>query len=75
MCYVLFEVITAVVMKSSVFCDIMPCTPLKVNRRCEGTCLHLEGRRISQARNQYEASSMQSSAMDSAGCLPKFSDF
>jgi hypothetical protein len=41
------------VMKSSVFCDITPCSPLKVNQRFGGTCrLHLQGRRICQARNQ-----------------------
>jgi hypothetical protein len=28
-----FEVHTAVVMKSTVFCDITPCTPFKINRR------------------------------------------
>jgi hypothetical protein len=34
----------------------MPCLPFKVNRRFGGTCrLHLQSRRISQARNQYEA--------------------
>jgi hypothetical protein len=27
-----FEVLTAVVMKSTIFWDIMPCSPLKVNR-------------------------------------------
>jgi hypothetical protein len=30
--YVAFEVLTAVVMKSSIFWDITPCSPLKVNR-------------------------------------------
>jgi hypothetical protein len=45
-----FEVLTAVVMKSSIVWDITPCSPLKVNRRFGGTCcLHLHGRRISQA--------------------------
>jgi hypothetical protein len=45
-----FEVLTAVVMKSSVFWDITPCNPLSVNRRFGGTYrLHLQGRRISQA--------------------------
>jgi hypothetical protein len=34
----------------------MPCGPLKVNRCFGGTCrLRLQGRRISQARNQREA--------------------
>jgi hypothetical protein len=37
-----FEVLTAVVMKSSVFWDITTCSPLKVSRRFGGTCnLHL----------------------------------
>jgi hypothetical protein len=30
-----FEVLTAVVMKSSILWDITPCIPLKVNRRLE----------------------------------------
>jgi hypothetical protein len=33
-----FEVLTAVVMKSSVFWDIMPCSLLKVNQHFGGTC-------------------------------------
>jgi hypothetical protein len=53
--YVRFEVLTAVVMKSIIFCDITPCSPLKVNRRFGGTYrLHLQGRKISRARNQRE---------------------
>jgi hypothetical protein len=32
-----FEVLTAVVMKSSIFLDIMPCSPLKVGRRFGGS--------------------------------------
>jgi hypothetical protein len=43
-------------MKSSIFWDIMPCSPLKVNRRFGGNCrLHLECRRISQGRKQRSA--------------------
>jgi hypothetical protein len=39
-----FEVLTAVVMKSSIFCDITPCSPFIVNRRFGGTYrLHLQG--------------------------------
>jgi hypothetical protein len=35
----------------SIFWDITPCGPLKVNRRFGGICrLHLQGRRISQAK-------------------------
>jgi hypothetical protein len=41
---------TAVVTKSSVFWDIMPYSPLKVNRSFRGTYrLHLQGWRISQS--------------------------
>jgi hypothetical protein len=36
--YVGFEVLTAVVMKSSIFWDIRPWSPLKINRRFGGTC-------------------------------------
>jgi hypothetical protein len=43
-------------MKNSVFWDTKPYSPLKVNRRFGETCrLYLQGRRISQARNQREA--------------------
>jgi hypothetical protein len=57
--YVGFEVLTAVVMNSSIFWDITPCSPLKVNRRFGGTCrLHLQGW-ISQARNHRDAGSKQ----------------
>jgi hypothetical protein len=42
--FVGFEVLTAVVMKSSVFWDITPCSPLKVNRCFGGTYrIHLQG--------------------------------
>jgi hypothetical protein len=33
-----FEVLTAVLMKSTIFWDITPCSPLKDNRHFEGTC-------------------------------------
>jgi hypothetical protein len=33
-----FEVLTAVVMNTSIFCDIMQLIPLKVNRRFGRTC-------------------------------------
>jgi hypothetical protein len=42
--YVGFEVLTEVVMKTSIFWDITPCSPLKDNRRFRGallaTCFH-----------------------------------
>jgi hypothetical protein len=44
--YVGSEVLTAVVMKSTIFWDITPCSPLSVNRRFGGTYrLHLHGRK------------------------------
>jgi hypothetical protein len=53
--YVGFEVLTAVVMKSTVFWDITPCNRLRVIRRFGGTYrLHHQGRRISRAENQRE---------------------
>jgi hypothetical protein len=43
-------------MKTTIFWDITPYSPLKVNRRFGGIYrLHLQGRRISQARNQRES--------------------
>jgi hypothetical protein len=44
--YLGFEVLTVVVMKSTIFWDITPVSPLSVNRRFEGTYrLHLQGRK------------------------------
>jgi hypothetical protein len=44
--YVGFEVFTAVVMKSIIFWDMMPCSPLSCARRFGGTYrLHLQDRR------------------------------
>jgi hypothetical protein len=44
--FVGFEVLTAVVMKSTIFWDITPCSPLSVNRRFGGTyLLHLRCRK------------------------------
>jgi hypothetical protein len=44
--------------KSSIFWDIMLCSLLNINWCFGGTCrLHLQGQRISQARNQCEADS------------------
>jgi hypothetical protein len=43
--------------------DTTACSPLKVDRRFGSTRhLHLQGQRLSQARNQYAAGSKQSSA-------------
>jgi hypothetical protein len=55
--FVGFVVLKALVKESSVFSDVTPCSLLKVNRRFGGTYrLHLQGRRISQTRNQRESS-------------------
>jgi hypothetical protein len=46
-----FEIVTSVVMKSSVLWDTTPCSPLRVNRRFGGTySIHLQGRRKSSKR-------------------------
>jgi hypothetical protein len=50
-----FEVLTAVIMKISIFWDITQCSLLKLNRRFEGTLrLHLQGP-ISLAEQQRES--------------------
>jgi hypothetical protein len=44
----------AVRMSSSIYWDIWPCSPLKVNLRFEGTYrLHLQGVKVRQARSHY----------------------
>jgi hypothetical protein len=51
-----FEVLTAVVIKSTIFRDITPCSPLRVNQRFAGTYrLHLQGRKRGRARYQRES--------------------
>jgi hypothetical protein len=63
-----FEVLTAVVMKSTVFWDITPCSPLKVNRHFGGAYrLHLKGRTISQARYQRKAGDKQRNQRENRG--------
>jgi hypothetical protein len=47
-------------LKCSIFWNISPCSPQKLNRRLGGTCrLHLQARKRRQARNQRESSSKQ----------------
>jgi hypothetical protein len=56
--YAGFEVITAVVMNISIFSDVTPCSPSKLNYHFVRICrLHLQGRRISQERDRHEAGS------------------
>jgi hypothetical protein len=51
------------IQNSSVFWDITLCNLAKVSQRFGGTCcLHFQGQRIVQARNQYEAGSKQCKA-------------
>jgi archaellum biogenesis protein FlaJ (TadC family) len=47
-----FGVLTAVVMKSVIYWDTVPCSQVKLN-------LHLQGRRRSQARSQHESDRKQ----------------
>jgi hypothetical protein len=43
-----FEDLTAALLKSTIFWDIAPCSPLRDNRRFGGTYrLHLQGQKIS----------------------------
>jgi hypothetical protein len=52
------EFLTPVTIKSSVFWDITPCSPVKVSRRFGRTyCPHLQNRRASKASSQYETGS------------------
>jgi hypothetical protein len=52
-----FEVLTAAVTKSSIFWDITPCSPLKVNRRFGGTrLLLLQGRVNNPSKKPAETS-------------------
>jgi hypothetical protein len=46
------QVLTAVVMKSTIFWDITPSSPLKVNRFGRTYCLHLQGWRNNFSKNQ-----------------------
>jgi hypothetical protein len=63
MVFMVFEVLTAVVIKDSILWDITPCSPLEVNWRFGGTRrFHLRGWRISQSRKQREAGSKQGTA-------------
>jgi hypothetical protein len=53
----IFEVLTAVAMKNPDFCIIAPCSLVKVNRYLGRIYnLRLQGRRVSQVRNQHEES-------------------
>jgi hypothetical protein len=56
--YLGFVVLTAAIVKSSVFCCVTPCRPLKLTLHFGGSCrLRLQGRRKAKARNQHEAGS------------------
>jgi hypothetical protein len=48
-----FVVLTVVTVKSSVFYDITPFSPVEVHRRFGGKYRkHLQGRKVNQSRNQ-----------------------
>jgi hypothetical protein len=61
-----FEVLTMVVVKSTIFWDITPCSPLNVNRHFGGTYrLHLQGRKqIQQEISVMEAICSSESSVD-----------
>jgi hypothetical protein len=64
--------------KSSIFWDIMQCSPLKVNRRFGRICrLHLKGRRICQTRNQKAGGKQSDSTlkMEAIYCYETSIDF
>jgi hypothetical protein len=55
-----FEVLTAVAMKNSIFCDITTCRPAKDNRSFAGTyLLHHQGGIVNQATTRHKASNKQ----------------
>jgi hypothetical protein len=54
-CLLRFDVLTVVVMNGSIFLDMKPYTPSKVNRRSGQTCrFHLQGRNQRERRWQAE---------------------
>jgi hypothetical protein len=55
----LTEVKQASIKKTTIFWDITPCSPLRVNRRFGGTYrLHILGRKMSSVRNHHESRSL-----------------
>jgi hypothetical protein len=53
--YVRFEILTVMVVKSPIFWDITLYSQLKDNQRFGRTCrVHLQGRKMCQARHQHE---------------------
>jgi hypothetical protein len=70
-----YKVLKAVVMNSSIFWDTTSCSPSKFNWRFGGTCrLHLQSRRINQARNRQEAGSKHGDYFKLVSCLAYFSN-
>jgi hypothetical protein len=56
---VIFEVLTVVIMKSTIFWDVMPYSKLEVHKWFgEIYCLHLKDQRVNQASNKQAASSL-----------------
>jgi hypothetical protein len=65
-----FEVLKAVTTNSYIFWYITTCSPVKINRCVRGTYrLHLQGRRVSQARNQNEVGSKHSCSLAHSSAL------
>jgi hypothetical protein len=60
-----FEVLTAVVMKSTIFWDITPCSPVKVNRRFGRIYrLHLQGRKKADQGTSVKAGGQKTLKME-----------
>jgi hypothetical protein len=67
-----FEVLTAVVVKNSVFCDVILGGPLKNRLTCRmNMSPPSSGRRLSEARNQHEACRKQSNLLAKCSGLNK----
>jgi hypothetical protein len=66
-----FEVLTAVVVKNTIFWDITPCSPLNASR-CFGITyrLNLQGRRTSRARNPSESRWQAEQALKMEAIIP-----
>jgi hypothetical protein len=61
---IVYATLRYITLRSSIFWDIMPRSPLKVNRHFEGTCpLHLQGRKVSQGINQRKIRSKQNNPL------------
>jgi hypothetical protein len=74
--FVEYEVLTAVVVKSSIFWDLTSCSPLKVNRRFGGTFrLHLHGQRIRSKKTGVKAGDLAREREERVGEVVRHTTF